>query len=104
MSSPKGIRTESNLKMIGIDFYNTWITIASGCRKFCLYDFSAGGRGRLLVSSVPKREQKKKHKKNDEQGYFYQAGKCASVLGYENAIFFCRKRGMFFTVLRKRCE
>ena len=33
-----------------------------------------GGRGHSLVSGVPMREQK-----NDEKGYFFQAGQCAAL-------------------------
>ena len=38
-----------------------------------------GGGGRLRVSGVPMREQKKK---NDEKGYFFRAGQCAALSSF----------------------
>ena len=58
--------------------------------------------GRLRVSCVPMREQKK----NDEKGYFFRAGKCAALSSFSvgKSGYFCRKRVcFFFTSLLKRC-
>ena len=90
MSSPKdndrlhkNYQTRSDIKMIGIDFYNTWITISSGCRKFYLFVrfFQPGEEGGGACLSVLYRCVNKK-KKTDEKVYFYKAGKCAVLSSF----------------------
>ena len=51
----------------------------------------------MLVSCVPMRE-----KKNDEKGYFFQAGQCAALSSFRvgKMLFFVRKRYVFYKVYK----
>ena len=43
--------------------------------------------------------------KNDEKGYFFQEGQCAAQTSFRvGKMLFLWKKGMFFTILLKRCE
>ena len=60
----------------------------------------AVARGRLHVSCVPMHEQK-----NDEKGYFFQAGQCAALSSFrvgKNAIFV--EKGYVFYNFTKGCR
>ena len=66
-------RFSENLRKISIFVqYLVFFSFLQPIRPFICVVYS---RGRLLVSRVPMREQKK----NDEKGYFFRAGQCAAL-------------------------
>ena len=75
-----------------------------------LIDSGIGPRGgHSLVSSVPMRDQKKKKKKKKKKtmrkGTFFQEGQCAALTSFRvGKMSFLWKKGIFFTILLKRCE
>ena len=76
--------------MIGIDFYNTWITISSECRKFYLSvrffsQGAGGGGGGGACWSVLYRCVKKKKTMRKDISIKLES---AHHLGYENAFFY----------------
>ena len=46
-----------------------------------------------------------REQKNDEKGYFFQAGQCAVLSSFRvGKMLFLWKKGIIFTSLRKYCE